>query len=906
MAMTTTYGGGRGGESARIFGASDDPEINERARRAIQTFRAMQPGLSGFARMITKRDDVRVEMFGGVPCTDGKIIYLRPPIELGDRLDHVKSLCDKRDELDRPACSACCAREDVLITLYHEIAHIAFDSFETVSDHDKVELIKRAVKEAGVTNPERQRKIQERIESRNIRGYMEAAHAVSPYLPPILNALEDVRVNHAMYSARPGTFPMFRGQAVRIFNEGIQQADGSFKKWNEMGRNAQVIVGLFAKAAGYNEYNDGWFSDDVTDALNDPDLTALVAKVPTLRSARQVYQLVFPILERLRGLGFCKAKDDPEEDLPEPPMPEPQEEDEDDDPKPEGEGETDEQTPDGEEEENDGGTYGEPCEDGDPSDEPQDSEPTNPDGDADGDGEGENEGESDDEAAGETSSDDQSEDDDDATGEGAGDGGDSTEGDDEAEGESGGDDEEDGQGAGDGEGESSDEEGESGSGAGGSDEESADEGDEGEAGTSGGSGAEGDGEEPATDGEPGEDDGESDGEGEGDGGESGGDLPYDGPSTPSIPEDDDEPGSGDGPGEEFIPEDADEDADDANVALNVFGGHGPIPDNPETDVENAAIDRNIAQEAFDAPSRNIFGVREHRWDKHAFDPSGRDMTELLSWSNRYNYGGYNEYFGTDVNLLMAPETVLGPSLLRMRAAFAENKRADVQRNLKSGRVDAAVLGRRIAAKDDRLFMKKKYPGKRDYFVVIGMDLSGSTASGIIKLIKQAAMAQAELCHRAGVRFAVYGHTGYFHDMRNPDRAEYGGSGMDVEIFVVKEEDEAWDTAAKERLAALVPAQANLDGHTLEYYRKRCDQSRATDKIILYYTDGYMPAENEDEEIVVLQREIKLCKQRGYTLLGVGCETDSPIRHGLDTVQIDTIEDLPLAVRHLEKRLAIKR
>lgn len=886
-------------DSTSIFGASDDPEIAERARRATAAFRKMQPGLSGFARMITKRDDVRVEMFGGVPCTDGKIIYLRPPIELGDRLTHERGLCEKRDELDRPACPACCAREDVLITLYHEIAHIAFDSFEQVSDYDKEELIKRAVQEAGAsaaTSPERVKKIEERLASRSIRGYMEAAHAVSPYLPPILNALEDVRVNHAMYSARPGTFPMFRGQAVRIFNEGIQQADGSFKKWNEMGRNAQVIVGLFAKAAGYSEWADGWFSDDVTEALADADLTALIAKVPTLRSARQVYQLAFPVLEQLRGLGFCKAKDDPEEEPepqpePETPQPDPRETDDEQEPTP-GDGEPCDDGESGE-----GGTPSESDdEDGEKPAESEDGEDTEGDSDTEGDaGEGGSEDQS------EQDGDDAEGDDDseDATGEGAGDGADADDADDEsedAEGGSAGDDDEDGEaGSGDGSGESDeDEDGESGSGEGGADEES--DGDEdGEAGTDGGSG-----EAPGDD----EEDGQDGGEG---GGDSGcGDLPYDGPAPASIPEDDDEPtGEGDGPGE-WIPEDADEDADDANVALNVFGGHGPIPDDPKTDVENTAVDRAIAQEAFDAPSRNIFGVRMHYWNKHAFDPTGRDMTELLSWSARYSYGGYSEMFGTSVDSIHAPETVLGPSLLRMRAAFAENKRADVQRNLKSGRIDTAVLGRRIAAKDDRLFQKRRYPGKRDYFVVIGMDLSGSTADGTVKLIKQAAMAQAELCHRAGVRFAVYGHTGYFHDMANPDRAEYGGSGMDVEIFVVKEENDPWDTAARERLAALVPAQANLDGHTIEFYRKRCDESRATDKIILYYTDGLMPAENEDEELVVLQREIKLCQRKGYTLLGIGCGTDSPTRHGLDTARVDSIEDLPVAVRHLEKRLAIRR
>lgn len=92
--------------------------------------------------------------------------------------------------------------------------------------------------------------------------------------------------------------------------------------------------------------------------------------------------------------------------------------------------------------------------------------------------------------------------------------------------------------------------------------------------------------------------------------------------------------------------------------------------------------------------------------------------------------------------------------------------------------------------------------------------------------------------------------------------------------------------------------------TVEYYRKILDHRPETDKVILYYTDGKMPAENHDEELDILQREIRICRQKGYTLLGVGIRTDSPVRHGLDTVQVDGDEDIVKVVRHLEKRLVV--
>ena len=89
---------------------------------------------------------------------------------------------------------------------------------------------------------------------------------------------------------------------------------------------------------------------------------------------------------------------------------------------------------------------------------------------------------------------------------------------------------------------------------------------------------------------------------------------------------------------------------------------------------------------------------------------------------------------------------------------------------------------------------------------------------------------------------------------------------------------------------------------MEFGRKQMSKVDATDKIMLYYTDGKMPAANKDEELEVLQRQIKLCKRDQITLLGVGIRTDSPVRHGLDTVQVDGDDDLPRVVEHLGKRL----
>jgi len=74
------------------------------------------------------------------------------------------------------------------------------------------------------------------------------------------------------------------------------------------------------------------------------------------------------------------------------------------------------------------------------------------------------------------------------------------------------------------------------------------------------------------------------------------------------------------------------------------------------------------------------------------------------------------------------------------------------------------------------------------------------------------------------------------------------------------------------------------------------------RLIMYYSDGKMPAENRDEELVILQRELKLCARKGYVVMGVGIRCDSPARHGLPTVQVDEDEDIVKVIKHLEGAL----
>jgi cobalamin biosynthesis protein CobT len=296
----------------------------------------------------------------------------------------------------------------------------------------------------------------------------------------------------------------------------------------------------------------------------------------------------------------------------------------------------------------------------------------------------------------------------------------------------------------------------------------------------------------------------------------------------------------------------------------------------------------------------VAGVREHKYGQQLLDRHGHECSD--AWDRTYNER-LRKKMGIDADLTV-DESVLGPALVQMRKTFSDNARHSMQRHLKAGRINGRVLGKRAPVGDIRLFQKKRVPGKRSYAVLIGIDISGSTVGMNLALAKRAAMAQAELCDRTGIDFAIYAHTA------NGDIGVRGGEfvfeDLTLDMYEIKAFDQGWDDKAREALGAISSDSQNLDGHGIEYYRRLIEKHPATDKVILYYTDGKMPAANHDEELEILIREIDTCKRKNITLCGVGIRTDSPRRHGLDTVQVNNDEDLIKVVRHLESVLLHNR
>ena len=996
-----------------------DEERIEQAQAAVKNGRAILRSLTGFARALTGRKDVEVVLHTGIPSTDNKKIYWRPPIELGHPAKHDRHLCDKRGENTQLLCEACRVREQIMAVILHEISHIAFDSFSPTTEAHKIAMTERAIEEWGTKYAERIKDSINKLPAWQKNDYKTMSGVISPFLPGLLNALEDARVNAAMFRARPGTKVMMRSHVAGILTDGIEQEDGSVMSWREQPLNAQVVAGCFVVAAGY-EMDPSWFHSDVLKALEDSQLSKLCLEAGASRRAGDVYDISFKVLARLRELGYCLKPEEEPDDTPDAEDSDTEDEVADSEAQDPGAGDPgDDGEGDGELQE-DGGHEEAPSPDEAASD-PSGQEDSDP-GEA-GLGEGED-GEdqvSDDPAM-------------DEAGEAGTEGADSA-GDPPGEEASG---EEEGADLGP-DGPTSDEPAEAGAGSGADENESATGGDAGQAGEgdsleeqsddseaeggvdgsdpldddasseasgegdpgsqstdwsgepeestdsdAGGSGLEDDpateqptggsqdGDESSEEGVDGDsdqdevptDDGEIRSSDEGDGsndstggaeassddngtgeeagppelGEAGEETASSGgldpftdystenvdkqsePSEPSgegVPPSEDEEvddasdvpfdmGEDKGEGGVQIIEDEPRpemgDADDVEAALKLIENHEDPPKSIQVDKTNEAIDQAIIQGVyFETPSQTVWGVRVHREGQPGLNDRGKPVDNAWNHERILEAGLTLKEAGVECDLDV-PESIMGKTLLHTRRVFENNQASRYQPNLRSGRVNRRVLGKRAWNDDDRLFGKKRIPGKRSYFVIIMVDCSGSTAGTNLVLIKRAAMAQAELCNRVGVPFAIYAHT--FNNRQGKPFESSGGLVLDM--YEIKAAEEPWDTQRKDRLADLGPDGGNLDGHALEFARKRADEVEATDKIILYYTDGRMPASNYSEELEILQREIRTCRAKGYHLLGVGIRTDSPIRHGLDTVRVDTDDDLKSVVTHLEKRLASDR
>jgi hypothetical protein len=229
----------------------------------------------------------------------------------------------------------------------------------------------------------------------------------------------------------------------------------------------------------------------------------------------------------------------------------------------------------------------------------------------------------------------------------------------------------------------------------------------------------------------------------------------------------------------------------------------------------------------------------------------------------------------------------------------------------------------------RAFRRIDKPRKKSYAVLIGVDLSGSTGGTRERELRRMAYAQASLLAGLGIRFAVAGHTGTkyrtdlgnasrdadFHTDRAADeiRQAYGSGYVGLATHkLAKNFADPWDESAKLAMAAFQACSANLDGITMQTYINMLCTQPATDRILLYYTDGQMPAEDHQNQLTILKRQLRRARamaklpDRRLHVVGIALDCDAPKKYGLDTVLVDSDEpdeSVRLVVEGLAERIA---
>ena len=264
---------------------------------------------------------------------------------------------------------------------------------------------------------------------------------------------------------------------------------------------------------------------------------------------------------------------------------------------------------------------------------------------------------------------------------------------------------------------------------------------------------------------------------------------------------------------------------------------------------------------------------------------------------RYPAGGG---FERSSELEVKVQTPVQQAQRKLADALGMNRRSASTPNLVRGRLHGSKLAR-VATGNRRVFRRIDKPRKRSYAVLIGVDQSGSTYGMEERQLVELAYAQATLLDRLGVPFAVAGHTGSGYDcehaaeesFRERVTADFGGQYAHLAtIQLVKNFAEPWDEAAKSGVGALHASHQNLDGLTMRTYIDMLCTQRATDRILLYYTDGAMPAEDPINQKVMLEAQCRRAKamqklpDRRVHVVGIGLNTDSPSQYGLDTIEVD--------------------
>ena len=372
-----------------------------------------------------------------------------------------------------------------------------------------------------------------------------------------------------------------------------------------------------------------------------------------------------------------------------------------------------------------------------------------------------------------------------------------------------------------------------------------------------------------------------------------------------------------------------------------FDRGGPPADDPNPDIEAFREALDAAREAHD--SKDASEMMQIRGGSGFFMSSGQGRYGTIVLRPAISVPPLDEHdcvikildgfrypAGFDPMLSAGYETttsgVVSASQRKLADTLGLNRRSANIPNLDRGRLHGSKLAK-VPSGSRRVFRRVEKPAKRSYAVLIGVDMSGSTSGPVSEYLRLLAYGQATLLAKMGIPFCVVGHTGHRYDPWEGDGDEEWGSEEMYEkvsamhgterpclatLQLAKNFAEPWDTTAKVALSSLQTSNANLDGITLRAYINMLLTQRATDRLLLYYTDGAMPAEDNDTQRSILRSECRRAKamsklpDRRLHLVGVGVGTDSPKEYGMDTIRVDQNsgdEGIATVVEGLADRIA---
>lgn len=797
-------------------------------------------------RAIARNQKLKVELTGGAPCTDGKTVFLRVPLGLAYN-KHEKLLCGKWDaEANGYLCPACNAELECDVSLFHEVAHLLAGTFDHQDpDQELIDLMKVCWPSSSHRFDRVALSIKGTGARRNNSNTL--VQRIAAVLPDqwgffTFNVVEDLFVNASIIEARPGLALIFDSSTEAILRDGVEQLDGSITKWGEQHSFMQALLAWSLIASNQSRLCVHLDNDVVTKVASNATLRDLGASITDQRKVMNRFKVAFKVLLTLQELGLGPEK--PNKGLSKPP---PEDED-----KAGESGEEDQTSESGDSDEASGGSPEEGDDDtqGAPA-------PT-----------------------GQSDEDDES-DADDQSGEGGSDDDDEDGSSDESETEV----QTSGSGDATDEGEAEDEASENGKSE--ESDDPADEAVEGDAHSAGKSATSGSSKDESSG-----DELDSDSSDEG--------SPAKAPTSgkPSNADFDDFSPSDVSADPEAETAEGDEaetelDMEVAKKAFEKLTGHESFGDvdaledafgqPKEEDLDPVETELIKTAVSFDGLiESDTVGINKIITEGHTFQWCGRGAKYIVL-DERFVQGDYS-----------MPVEVRVAAASAVRRAFTANKKAGLTRDLRSGRkLDSRTMGPRIATGDDRIFARRNVPTRVDWTVLMGIDISGSTYSGALEVEKAIAIGVGDLLTEIGIPFSVYAHTATM---------DKGASHYQLIVLPLNSVGGSWQQGRKV-VGSLQPGLENLDGHTMQVYRKLLERQPGKDKLLMYFTDGEMPAANPTEERAVLKNETAILRAKGIHAVGVGVGTDSPKKFGLDTIVVNTIEDVPNLVKGIGERLS---